>query len=197
MDFVFDSVSPSSEIFPLSDFLPGELPFEFDAPACSGVDPTLFMTPLLPILDDSYDGASSHTEMSEFCRSQEVPVMFQSDLEAISSPSEMHQLTPKAKRKKMSLAALTADQRLSRRRQKNRLAAQESRQRKQVKLCTLEDEVANHKAFNDTLNAKNDALRFENEKLASEVKRLRSELEYFRTAVTQVIQPGGDRFSPF
>jgi len=165
---------------------------EYDFPPSNDL---VFLSPSIDITRDDAlsshsDGGSSHTEGSDYGRFQEVPVVNSGDRDAVSNPYESHDLAPK-KRKKESLASLTEEQRIDRRRKKNRVAAAESRARKQQRLSVLEVEVAGQKSLNNTLLQSNESLRSENEKLKLDVERLR--LALYKKSVV----PKRDRFAPF
>jgi len=92
-----------------------------------------------------------------------------------SEPQRPHKRKMKAK---VSLANLTEEERVVRRRKKNREAAQLSRHRKMMKLDTLEQQVADQKAINGSL-------LHEREILKREAQALRSEVEYLKMVLNK------------
>jgi uncharacterized sporulation protein YeaH/YhbH (DUF444 family) len=101
------------------------------------------------------------------------------DLELLEQASVEPQRPHKKKMKaKVSLANLTEEERLVRRRKKNREAAQLSRHRKMMRLDTLEQQVAHQKAINGTL-------LHEREILKRETQALRSEVDYLKMVLSK------------
>lgn len=82
-----------------------------------------------------------------------------------------------SKGKKRRLDHLTWEEKLQRKKLKNRVAAQTSRDRKKAKLDELEDTVRSLKESNDILTEECSLLRSQNEALIAETIKLRKECE--------------------
>lgn len=80
-------------------------------------------------------------------------------------------------RKRERLTHLTAEEKLNRRKLKNRIAAQTARDRKKARMANLEETTTDLQADNDALIVENEALRQQNADLAAENARLRAALE--------------------
>jgi hypothetical protein len=162
--------------------------------------------------DVSTHGSTVETAESDLGFTQEVPMspvemaamprvpvsIYQVDFDAVTYPRDVpHALAPKPKRKKESLAHMSEEQKLNRRRAKNRDAAAKSRANKLSKLSVLEDEVQNQASLNNLLTAELDALRIENARLKAEAESLRSDKDTLRFALQSMSMKGAVRHSPY
>merc|ERR1711902_75027 len=78
-------------------------------------------------------------------------------------------------RKRANLDHLSQEEKLMRRKLKNRVAAQNARDKKRVKMEDMETDVERLRAHAKALEARNAQLVSENERLVAENERLRSE----------------------
>jgi len=103
----------------------------------------------------------------------------QCDLDALelASNDEPHHPVKKA-RGKTNLASLTEEERLLRRRKKNREAAQLSRYRKRAKLDDLERRLDIQKSVNSNLMNEREVMR-------GETMRLRNEVDYLKSVLAK------------
>lgn len=79
-------------------------------------------------------------------------------------------------RKRRRLTHLTPEERLMRRKLKNRVAAQVARDRKKQRMSELEEALTDMETENKLLNAENDALRLQTSQLGEENQKLRERL---------------------
>merc|ERR1711974_483595 len=91
------------------------------------------------------------------------------------SDSEESENFDKPVRKRANLDHLSPEEKLMRRKLKNRVAAQNARDKKRVKMEDMETDVERLRAHAKALEARNAQLVSENERLVAENDRLRSE----------------------
>jgi hypothetical protein len=94
-----------------------------------------------------------------------------------SSPTTWENVEPNMPRKRERLTHLSQDEKLNRRKLKNRIAAQTARDRKKVKMNCLEDTVDDLQANNEALALENSKLSQQTAQLLEENARLKKELE--------------------
>ncbi|OAD54408.1 X-box-binding protein 1 [Eufriesea mexicana] len=97
--------------------------------------------------------------------------------EEIQDESEPYKTEVCVRGKKRRLDHLTWEEKLQRKKLKNRVAAQTSRDRKKAKLDELEETVRTLREQNELLTQECSMLRSQNEMLVAETKRLRKERE--------------------
>lgn len=97
------------------------------------------------------------------------------------SPTTWENVAPSAPpRKRERLTHLTPDEKLNRRKLKNRIAAQTARDRKKVKMNCLEDSMEDLQSENQSLHFENSELRQHTEQLMEENALLKKQLEEAR-----------------
>jgi len=94
-------------------------------------------------------------------------------------------------KKRKRLTNLTADERMMRRKLKNRVAAQTARDRKKERMVYLEEMLSQIEDENKRLQAENEALRRQTGNLAAENTQLRSKLGSENEIVTEVKKEHG------
>lgn len=98
-------------------------------------------------------------------------------LESLPGHTKTIKIEPGPARKRQRLDHLTSDEKLLRRKLKNRVAAQNARDRKKLQMDNLEEEVAVLKTMQQLLQADNERLKLQNEELQEQNKELLSKLD--------------------
>lgn len=98
----------------------------------------------------------------------------------------------KPKRKRQRLDHLSQEEKLMRRKLKNRMAAQSARDRKKVKMQDLEEEVAIIAKERNALLNQNSALRLKNEALEQENKELKRRISLLSEKPIEVQEVRGE-----
>jgi len=151
-------------------------------------------------LDDGSESGSVHHDYQAnnlFCKTDMgLPIVAQCDLDALSNAGDQPQHTPVKKMKKTNLASLTEEERVVRRRTKNREAAALSRERKRSRLETLEKQVERQKKLNATLVNERDLMKVEAMRLRGEVEYLKSVLSKSLTVAHLFGAPKADPVDP-
>merc|ERR1712117_524210 len=106
------------------------------------------------------------------CKRPAPPVSPEFDIKEIKEEEDEDEFTPV--RKRANLDHLSPEERLMRRKLKNRVAAQNARDKKRVKMEDMETDVERLRAHAKALEARNAQLVSENERLVAENDRLRS-----------------------
>jgi DNA uptake protein ComE-like DNA-binding protein len=85
-------------------------------------------------------------------------------------------------RKRERLTNLSGEEKMNRRKLKNRIAAQTARDRKKAKMGVLEESIDQFESENESLHMENDELRHHNEQLLEENALLKKQLEEAKVA---------------
>jgi hypothetical protein len=110
------------------------------------------------------------------CGDESLSVSFNSDSESNFDASEMHSTSGSStenKKKRQRLTHLSAEEKLMRRKLKNRVAAQSARDRKKVRMDELEESVKVLRSQNEQLKKENSLLKEKTRALIEENQRLK------------------------
>jgi hypothetical protein len=120
-----------------------------------------------------YEDSNSSTLFSDTESSFDI-MDHSSEISSTSSFQQSVGETQEQKKKRQRLTHLTAEEKLMRRKLKNRVAAQSARDRKKVKMEDLEQSVSLLRSQNEQLRNENETLKEKTRKLLEENQRLKS-----------------------